>query len=505
VLANLVKASSVKESQAAKYKILGLLLLLTGGALLVQGYHPCSEDAEIYMPGIEKILHPQLFPAGSEFFLSHAHLTFFPNLIALSLRITHLPMDVGLFAWQLLSIFLLLLASLELSSLCFPTATARWGGVCVVAALLTIPVAGTALYISDQYFNPRNLAAFSAVFAVVRTLEKKYVRAFMWIVFAALIHPLMWIFPFSLCVLLWAMETFQGRARGFGAPVLTLFLFPAIPIAPLPSRAYREVARLHPYFYIQNWAWYELLGAVAPLLLFWWFARWARPRQSRGLEQLSRACVIYGFVYLAAALVFDLPDRFEVLARLQPLRCLQLLYILLFVVIGGFAGEYILRGRAWRWLLLFVPLSAGMFLVQRSLFPTTAHIEWPGIATRNSWAQAFVWIRENTPTNALFALDPEYMHVAGEDETGFRCLAERSRLADWVKDSGAVSMFPTLAAEWWDQVQAQTPWKNSRLEDMQRLKRRYGVNWVVVQQPGVAGLDCAFQNAAVQVCRIPDK
>ena len=44
-------------------------------------------------------------------------------------------------------------------------------------ALLTIPVAGTALYIMDQYLNPRNLAAFAVIFAVARTLEKKYVRA----------------------------------------------------------------------------------------------------------------------------------------------------------------------------------------------------------------------------------------------------------------------------------------------------------------------------------------
>lgn len=494
----------MKAIQAGKYKTLGILLLLTAGALLVQGYHPCAEDAEIYIPGVEKILHPQLFPEGSEFFLSHAHLTFFPNLIALSLRITHLPMEVGLFVWQLLSIFLLLLACWELATVCFPTTRARWCGVCLVATLLTLPVAGTALYISDQYFNPRNLAAFAAVFAVVRALEKKYLRTFLWIAFAALMHPLMWVFPFSMCALLWAMERFERRALTPGAAALALFLFPAIPIAPLPSRAYQEAARLHPYFYIQNWAWYELLGTVAPILLLWWFSRLAR-RQWRALERLSRASVIYGLVFLVAALVFDLPARFEVLARLQPLRSLHLLYILLFVVIGGFTGEYLLRGHVWRWLLLFVPLGTGMFLAQRSLFPASAHIEWPGIAPRNLWAQAFVWIRENTPTDAVFALDPEYMHAAGEDEIGFRCLSERSRLADWVKDNGAVSMFPDLAEEWSAQVKAQTPWRSLRLEDMQRLQKQYSVAWVVVQQPGVAGLDCAFHNAAVQVCRIPDK
>ena len=144
----------------------------------MHGYHPFAEDAEIYLPGVEKILHPELFPIGQEFFPSHASLTLFPNLIAFSLRVTHLPLEAGLFLWHVASIFLLLLACWELSGLFFPECErARWGGVCLVAALLTIPVAGTALYIMDQYLNPRNLAAFAGIFVLARTLEKKYVRA----------------------------------------------------------------------------------------------------------------------------------------------------------------------------------------------------------------------------------------------------------------------------------------------------------------------------------------
>jgi len=149
------------------------LLLLTAGALAVHGYHPFAEDAEIYLPGVEKILNPSLFPVLQEFFAAHASLTLFPNLIAFSLRVTHLPLEWGLLFWHVASIFLLLLACWELSGLLFPGARARWGAVCLIAALLTIPVAGTALYIMDQYLNPRNLAAFAGVFAVVRTLLKK--------------------------------------------------------------------------------------------------------------------------------------------------------------------------------------------------------------------------------------------------------------------------------------------------------------------------------------------
>jgi hypothetical protein len=229
----------------------------------------------------------------------------------------------------------------------------------------------------------------------------------------------------------------------------------------------------------------------------------ARRRQWLVLERVSRAFFIYGIIFTAAALVVDLPARFEALARLQPLRSLHFLYIVMFVVIGGFLGEFVLKNSVWRWLLLFVPLSFGMFAAQRALFPASAHVEWPGTAPKNSWEQAFVWVQRNTPVDAVFALDPEYMHIHGEDEVGFRCLAQRSRLADAVKDNGVVSMFPLLAEKWWAQVETQTPWKNFRAEDFARLKKIYDANWVVVQQPGVAGLDCVYQNEAVRVCRIP--
>src|SRR5205807_2598414 len=121
------------------------------------GYHPYAEDAEIYLPSVEKILNPQLFPAGREFFATHASLTIFPNLLAFFLRVTHLPLEAGLFLWHVASIFLLLLACWELSGILFSSTRARWAAVCMVGALLTIPVAGTALYIMDQYLNPRNL------------------------------------------------------------------------------------------------------------------------------------------------------------------------------------------------------------------------------------------------------------------------------------------------------------------------------------------------------------
>jgi hypothetical protein len=473
-----------------------LLALLTLGALLVHGYHPWAEDSGIYIPGVEKILQPELFPFNSQFFESHAHLTFFPNLIAASVRITHLPLVVVLFFWQLTSIFLLLLACWQLIGKCFQDERARWAGVALIAALLTLPVAGTALYIMDQYVNPRNLVACAAIFAIVKVIDKKYFQAALFLAGAAAIHPLMSVFAFSYCVVLLCTEKFDRPSAG-----LACLLPFGLSFDPPPA-AYHEVALEHPYFYLLQWHWYEWLGAIAPIAILWWFSRIARSRQLRNLHLLCRALIVYELVYLLVSLVVTIPARFEALARVQPMRSLYLLYVLFFLFAGGLLGEYVLKNRVWRWAALFVPLCAGMFVAQCALFPASAHIEWPGAAPKNQWVQAFLWIRGNTPRDAIFALNPTHMDIPGEEENGFEAVAERSMLADANKASGAVSMFPAMADEWFSQIQAQSGWTTFQVQDFRRLTSQYGVSWVVLQQPGIAGLDCPYQNATVLVCRL---
>jgi hypothetical protein len=476
-------------------KNLLFLLLLTCGALFIHGYHPWAEDAELYVPGIEKLLHPELFPFNAQFFEPHAHATFFPNLVAASIRLSHLPLAGALFLWHLASIFLFLLASWELSRRCFADVKARWAGVALMAALLTLPVAGTALYIMDQYVNPRNLSAFAAIFAVVRVLDRKYLQAAGFLLFAAAIHPLMSAFAFWYCVLVAGFQEFKFF------PQFAAWLPFGLSFAP-PPKAYHQVALTHSYHYLTRWEWYEWLGALAPLAILWWFSRLARARQLHNVDRLCRALVVYELACLPAALILSIPPRFEALARVQPMRCLWLLYIIMFLVAAGLLTEYVLKDRLWGWIVLLLPLSLGMFAAQRALFPASAHIEWPGSPPRNPWAEAFLWVRNHTPTNAFFALNPDYINIKREDEQGFRAIAQRSRMADVGKDAGAVSMFPVLADEWWRQVQAETPWDRFQIQDFRRLEADYGVSWVIVEQPGLRVLDCPYENDVVKVCRL---
>src|SRR5205814_1037004 len=146
----------------------------------------------------------------------------------------------------------------RLAAALFEEETARWAAVALMAALLTLPVAGTALYVFDQYLNPRNLAAFAGLFAVTDVLYRKYVAATLWLGFAAAFHPLMSSFAIAFCVWLAVIDHWQPRAFGFAA------LFPFGLTLDPPPPAYHEVALRQPSHYILRWRWYEWMGLIGP-------------------------------------------------------------------------------------------------------------------------------------------------------------------------------------------------------------------------------------------------
>jgi hypothetical protein len=479
------------------------LLLLTCGALLVHGYHPAVEDGEIYIPGIKKILNPALYPFGAEFFQNHASLTLFGRLIAASVRVSHLPLDTALFLWYVASIFLTLLACWEWSNDCFSEPEARWAGVALTASFLTLPVAGTSLYIADQYLTPRSIVLFAVLFAIRNLWRDEYGRFILWSVVAAVIHPLMAAFGISFGLVLVVMKRLEARRASIAKPPeVPAALMSALPLVPVASAAYRAAVHTRSYFFILQWEWYEWIGIFAPLFILWWFSRIAERNDMAIMRLISRSLIVFTMIYFVAALVLTIPAYFETLARLQPMRSLHLVYTALILLGGGMIGKYVLKQHAWRWLLLFVPVCAGMGIAQLEIFPDSPHVEWPGAAPGNDWLRAFEWIRLHTPANAIFALDPEYMRK--DDQHGFRAMAERSRLADAVKDSGAVTMFPEppTAEHWLEQTTDLNNWNHFRLSDFQRLKNKYGVSWVVLQRPGIDGLPCPYENASLRVCQI---
>jgi hypothetical protein len=145
-----------------------------------------------------------------------------------------------------------------------------------------------------------------------------------------------------------------------------------------------------------------------------------------------------------------------------------------------------------------------MFVSQRQDFSASSHLELPGMPSDNPWQRAFEWSRVNTPTNALFALDPDYVNAPGEDHRGFRAVAERSALADRSKDGGVVAVFPDLAEEWTREVEEAGGVDRVRTGPSAIALRQAGVTWIVTKAALGATLDCPYRNYLVAVCHLPD-
>lgn len=475
------------------------LLTLSLAALLIDGYHLGVDDAEIYLPAIKKAADPALFPFASEFFMSHAHLSLFPNLVGGFARLTRMPPDTAIFLCQLVGIFLLLVAGWRLACACFDSVPARWGGVALLAAAFSVPVAGTALVIQDPYVTARTLSAPATLFVVACYVSRQPKRALAWLLFTALVHPQMSVYGAVLVACL-ALEQRIFQARRV-VPAFALALPFVWGFRPETGPA-REALLSRTYFFLSQWAWYEWIGIFAPLGLLWWFS--VRPPRgtTAAFHRLVRTLAPYGLLFTAGGLALTFITPLENYTRLQPMRAFHVIYMVFFVLLGGLAGEYVLGRKVWRWVALFVPLAAGMWGLQAASFPFSPHVEVPGSDGDNQWVAAFLWIRHHTPKNAVFALDPTYMASPEDDQHGFRAVAERSALADQVKDSGAVSLFPQLAQTWDEQVRAQTGWPRFQLRDFQRLARAYPVTWIVARRPPPAGLTCPYENRELAVCRI---
>ena len=512
-------------------RTLALLLVITTAAIAIQGYHPGLEDDAYYLAAIKRNLNPALFPHDADFFRLQFQATIFDKLIAESIRLTHLPIDLTILLWQFAATFLILAACRQIARRCFASPEAQWAAVLTVAVLLTIPISGTGISLTDQYLHPRALATAAILAAIVAILDQHRLRAVILLFAAATVHIIMAAFGMSLCIFLaWRPSVSNGENRNYEkrndqtrkdekrkeqATPSTLMALAALPLPWLfepASEAWRQAAATRHFNLLSHWAWYEWLGVIAPLFLLYIFARIARRHESSTLDRLSTGLLFYAIFQLAVALVIMLPPQLERLRPFEPMRFLHLVYLLMFLIAGGLIGQHVLGKHVYRWLLLFIPLSAGMFYAQRQMYPSTAHLELPGRAPSNDWLRAFAWIRQktprqNTPTDALFALDPYYMQQPGEDFHGFRALAERSALADMVKDPGMVARIPSLAPRWQNETNATSNWRKFQPLDFQSLKNTFGVSWVVLSKSNAAnqssaGMICPYENQSVKVCEI---
>jgi len=327
--------------------------------------------------------------------------------------------------------------------------------------------------------------------------------------FAFSVHAIQASLGISFCIFLWWTLRTRENPRISSA---ALSLVPLGWLFEPASDAWRQAASTRDFYFLGRWHWYEWLGMGAPIVLVFVFDRFLKSRSlltGTKVRPVVRALLYYAVFQTLVGFVIMIPPQLARLRPFEPMRYLNLLYILFFLIGGGLLGEYVLRRRVYRWALLFVPLAAGMFFAQRQMYSGSPHLELPFTESTNSWVQAFDWIRQNTPVDALFAIDPHYETLPSQDQHGFRGLAERSVMADYEKDAGMVSRVPRLAPRWLKEVTALNGWRRFQPADFDRLKRDFGVTWFVLSRADDQfsynqheNFTCPYQNERVKVCRL---
>jgi hypothetical protein len=492
------------ESQGGRLPILRLGGL-TAAALVIHGYHLGVEDAEIYIPTAKKLLNPGLYPYADEFFLSHGHLSLFGPVLAWTSRLTHLPIDWSIFAWYILTLFAMLASCWLLLKACFVSPRARWTGMLVVTAVLAMPATNTGLLLIDPYMTARSFSTPLTVLTLAFLLERKYARATIAMLATGCFHPQMVAYLIFLAFVLWAVERNKSRVRE-PVPVMAsaVGLFPAgFYLAPAIG-PYREALYSRDYFFLYNWTWYHWLGMLAPLAILAWCWRANLRGVKSGFASLSFAMLPFGVLSIVVAGVLASSPSFDMFARLQPLRTFHIITLVLVLLLSGVIGEYLGKGRPWVPAALAVPLAAGMFYVAHATYPMSPQIELPSRTSSNAWVNTLLWVRNNTPQDAVFAVDSRYFMDPIADVHGFRAITERSALADYYKDGGVVSLFPALAPEWKQMSNATYGLNHFRSADFERLKSEYAaVSWTVIHGPAPAGMPCPYQQQGYAVCQIP--
>jgi hypothetical protein len=281
--------------------------------------------------------------------------------------------------------------------------------------------------------------------------------------------------------------------------------------APPESEVYQRVVLTRDYWFLSQWHWYELIGLIAPLVILSVVAMAQRSVGDAARVGLARMAVVAGVTATVVAMLLARTSMAtHLVARMQPLRIFQVVYVVMTIALGAALGERLLQRRPMRWVLVFSVLAGVMVMAERRTFPTSKHLEMPRVVADdesadrgNAYQRAFAWIDRHTPKEAFFAMDAHYIMKPGEDAQSFRAIAARSVLPDFSKDGGVVTNKPELAAEWLQGQEAQAGLGTE--PDARRIAvlRPLGVTWVVLEREAVTDFACAYANDAVKVCRLP--
>jgi hypothetical protein len=505
---------------------IALISALALTTLLLQGYHPLAEDGGLYVAGVQFTLNHALFPHYTIFVTEHLRFSIFAPVLASLVHFTHLSLAWVLLLTDLFSLWLTFCAARKILQLTIPSDVAQFAGLCLLAVFWTLPIAGTSLLLMDPYVTARSLSTPLSLLAIAFALDftsnlRPLLLCGLCLLLSGVFHPLMAAYALAF-VLVLRLSALPRRCLAWAILTIVALLLAATihALAPAETPAIIAAEKSRYYWFLSQWQWFELLGLAGPLAVLSVLLRYFRKQSAvfnNTAATLCRASIAIGCIAILINLLFA-HERAptHLVARLQPLRVFLLIYAVMTLLLGASLAQMLLKALHHPHTLhtrvaltslpvvVLLALSATTFYVQRQTFPASGHLELPWLARQNPnpWVRAFLWIRANTPPDALFALDAKYVNEHGEDAQTFRATALRSAIPDFSKDGGEAAITPSLAGQWQQAANAQI--NLSKEPDAIRDARLhpFQVTWMVLHSSAPTSHPCPYNNGTIKVCHL---
>jgi hypothetical protein len=163
-----------------------------------------------------------------------------------------------------------------------------------------------------------------------------------------MVHPLMASYGF-VCVLLLAclssrdIKVKTAAALGFFSAAILLAVYLCHLGMPQVGD-YTQVARTRTYWFLDQWHWHERFGLAAPLAILTSIGLRRRGDRANVSMWLAQVGVVGGSTTLIVATLFArTSSSINLVARLQPLRKFEIVYLLMILAIGATLAEHVLK------------------------------------------------------------------------------------------------------------------------------------------------------------------
>jgi hypothetical protein len=521
-----------------------VVLLTLLGYFLFPGHTYLQSDTQIYIPMLERLNDPELFPRDIVAVRPHLAYTIYDETAIALKRITHVDFEAVLTGEQLL---------FRALAICGLILIARRVGLSAaesffVAAVLSLgaTIAGPAVLTVEYEPVPRGFAIGLIVFALGLIADQRYLAAGAAAALAFLYHP-----PTTLPF--WGLAAFLVIAKRlrwtFLAPLAIAAVLLAL-LARIQSPGLETASvfrRLDPfqetlqrmragYSFVSSWMLNQKIDfgvqAVIAAIAFW-RVRKLIPGPLRdflcGLPMIGLLSVPLSWVLLEHL-------HWALIPEWQPARAVMFVSLVVALLSAVAAIKATNPVERWLWLtaafllpmqhamvsrqihyrpLLFAAalavLTTALYafrkesLVLAGLIPFFAIPQagvvenYPRVHT-NDLRQLADWARTSTPQTALFLFPDAGISL---DPGVFRARALRGLYVDW-KSGGQVNYFPCFAREWWRRWVATGSgrWSVAPL-DFPQLDAM-GVDYVVLKKP-IPGAAQLFGNAGYSVYAISSR